>query len=240
MKNPPNSKLSNPELEAEIYYLTAQEGGRQTGVATNYRGQFFYDNHNWDAEQKFLGKEYCELGQNIKVLLRTASPDFHCGKFFVGKKFEIREGARIVGKGTITKILRDDFNYWDGETFIKSLHENIKAYSNPDDLKGYQMDFDYLLPDGDGKVIGENIQITTTDRPECMMIINANALTRSLSEISEYVFDRWKNRLALRNNLYKTDFALKSTLKKDIELDYFKLSFATWDSMYLTGEIIVK
>jgi len=73
--------------------------------------------------------------------LQTASPDFHCGKFFVGKEFEIREGSKVVGKGKISKVLRQDFNYWDGSTFLKSLNKSIKPYSDPDDLLGYRVDF---------------------------------------------------------------------------------------------------
>ena len=109
-------KLPNPELEADIYYLTEQEGGRKYqgvrkgAVVTGYRGQFHYDNHDWDAAQQFLDKEWCELGDTVKVLMQTLSPHFHYGKFFVGKEFEIREGARVVGRGKITRVLRPDFN----------------------------------------------------------------------------------------------------------------------------------
>jgi len=117
MNDGTNFKLTNPELEANIYYLTADEGGRKTPVATGYRGQFYYDNHNWIAIQQFIDKEWCEPGETVKVLIQTANPYFHCGKFFIGKEFEIREGSKVVGKGKISKVLRQDFNYWDGETF---------------------------------------------------------------------------------------------------------------------------
>lgn len=36
-------KLRNPELEAEIYYLTKEEGGRYHAVFNGYRGQFHYN-----------------------------------------------------------------------------------------------------------------------------------------------------------------------------------------------------
>jgi translation elongation factor EF-Tu-like GTPase len=111
-----NIQLPNPELEAEIYYLTEQEGGRKKqgirngAIATDYRGQFFYDNHNFDAAQQFVGKEWCELGDTVTVLIQTANPEWHVGKFFIGKEFEIREGAIIVGRGKVTKIINPDFN----------------------------------------------------------------------------------------------------------------------------------
>lgn len=240
MNNRSNFKLTNPELEADIYYLTTSEGGRQTPVATSYRGQFHYDNHDWDAMQQFLDKEWCELGETVKVLLQTASPDFHCGKFFVGKEFEIREGSKVVGRGKISKVLRQDFNYWDGAAFIKSLDKSIKPYSDPDDLLGYRMDFDGLLPDEDGKIIGEDLEFVMTNNLECMMIVKAKAKTRNLGEIAGYVIEKWKNQLATSNQLFRVDFATRTNSKGEFEMDYFKLSFATWHSIYLTGEIIVR
>jgi len=49
-----NYKLKNPELEAEIYYLTTEEGGRNSYVVSGYRGQFHYNGKDWDAPQEFI------------------------------------------------------------------------------------------------------------------------------------------------------------------------------------------
>ena len=51
-----NFKLGNHELEADIYYLTLKEGDRKTSVATCYRVQLHYGNHDWVAMQQFVGK----------------------------------------------------------------------------------------------------------------------------------------------------------------------------------------
>jgi translation elongation factor EF-Tu-like GTPase len=58
----------------------------------------------------FIDKEICNPGEKVKVHLQTLSPNAHIERFFIGKKFKIREGRRIVGKGKITKIMRPDFN----------------------------------------------------------------------------------------------------------------------------------
>ena len=102
-------KLPNPELEAEIYYLTVEEGGRKSCVCSGYRGQFYYDGINYDAGQEFIDKEYCNTGEIVKVYLQTLSPNNHIGKFYIGKEFEIREGNKTVGKGKITKIICSNF-----------------------------------------------------------------------------------------------------------------------------------
>ena len=103
-------KLEVPEIEAEIYYLTPEEGGRKTAIYSGYRGQFFYDGMNFDAPQEFIDKEICNVGETVRVYLQTVNPKNHMGKLFVGKYFEIREGIKVVGKGKITKIIRTDFN----------------------------------------------------------------------------------------------------------------------------------
>lgn len=104
-----NFKLIEPELQAEIYYLTQQEGGRKTAISNGYRGQFYYDGQNWNAPQEFINKEICHPGDTIQVYLQTVSPKNHIRKFLIGQAFEIREGDTIVGKGKITKILKIDF-----------------------------------------------------------------------------------------------------------------------------------
>lgn len=98
-----------PELEVEIYYLTTEEGGRKTPVRNGYRGQFYYDDCDWDAKQEFINIEECAPGQSVRAYLKTLSPEYHHGKFFEGKEFEIREGARVVGKGKVLKVLCSDF-----------------------------------------------------------------------------------------------------------------------------------
>ena len=112
-------KLQHPEFEAEIYYLTEKEGGRKTPVNSGFRGQFHYNDKDWDAPQEFIDKEFCNLGESVKVKMQTLSPDYHIGQLFVGQNFEIREGDKIVGKGKISKIIRQDFNYWDIQSFLK-------------------------------------------------------------------------------------------------------------------------
>lgn len=106
-----HNSFSNPiaELRATIYYLPEKEGGRKTWIGNGYRGQFFYDGKDWDACQNFINKDKCLPGENVDCYLITLSPQYHIGKFYLGKEFEIREGSKVVGRGIITEILRQDF-----------------------------------------------------------------------------------------------------------------------------------
>jgi hypothetical protein len=230
--------LTSPEIEAEIYYLTEGEGGRQTPVGNGYRGQFCYNNKDWDAPQQFIDKVWCNPGEKVKVQLQTLSPEYHVGHIKPGMEFETREGRKIVGRGKVLKVLRDDFKYWDQETFIKNLDKEIKLYSG-DDLLGFRIDFDGYLTETE---IIDDIQIEITERPECMILVKCTLLDKDLPcrQVGDRVIDCWKNDLKITNHLYKADLQCSfddQTFKS--RLDKFTLTFATWSSIYLTGQIIV-
>jgi elongation factor Tu len=94
------------DIEAEIYFLTTEEGGRMTPVFSGYRPQFYYDGHDWDAIQTYVGVvEPVQLGQTVTAQLSFLSPQYHVGKLYPGKEFLIREGSKVVGRGHVTKIL---------------------------------------------------------------------------------------------------------------------------------------
>jgi elongation factor Tu len=92
------------DIEAEIYFLTTEEGGRNTPAISGYRPQFYYDEHDWDAVQDYNVPEVYP-GQTVTARLTFLSPQFHLEKLYIGKEFLIREGQKTVAKGRIIKIL---------------------------------------------------------------------------------------------------------------------------------------
>ncbi|HEY7154960.1 MAG TPA: hypothetical protein VH575_13445 [Gemmataceae bacterium] len=104
--------MSFHSVEATIRYLTTDEGGRRTGVASGYRGQFHYSGEDWpsDAIQQFpetIAGSMIELGTTVGVIL-LFPPDRweedHSERIFVGMPFEIREGRKVVGRGVVTRL----------------------------------------------------------------------------------------------------------------------------------------
>jgi elongation factor Tu len=93
------------DVEAEITFLTTEEGGRRGPAYSGYRPQFHYDGHDWDAIQHYGDVEAVEPGQTVIAYLSFLSPKEHVGKLYPGKEFLIREGHRVVARGCITKIL---------------------------------------------------------------------------------------------------------------------------------------
>ena len=93
------------DIEAEIYFLTLQEGGRSTPVFSGYRGQFFYEGLDCDATQEYPDVEEVKPGETVRAYLAFLSPNLHYKKIHEGMAFLVREGARTVGKGTVTKVI---------------------------------------------------------------------------------------------------------------------------------------
>jgi len=93
------------DIEAKIYFLTYEEGGRKSPAYQGYRPQFYYDERDWDASQSYPDVEKANPGETVRTYLGFMSPKEHVGKVHVGMEFLIREGAQTVGKGTVTKIL---------------------------------------------------------------------------------------------------------------------------------------
>ncbi|NDV66790.1 hypothetical protein [Bacteroides sp. 224] len=226
-------KLKSSELEAEIYYLTTEEGGRENYVTNGYRGQFYYNGRDWDASQEFIEKEICNPGETVKVYLQTLSPDFHIGQFSVGQIFEIREGAKAVGKGKITKILRPDFNYWDFDSFYNQLPKTSKPYDD-ENIQRFLVDFDWAFEDLE-EISELRFQENLSNKNEMLEVecILKNKKIKCRPLIDK-VCEIWREKLSFEKSLYKV------AVQNFGDKFEFQLSFATWHDMYLTGKIVVK
>ncbi len=96
-----------PDIEAEIYFLTPEEGGRKpaTPFFPGYRPQFYYDGNHWDASQDYVGVSQVDPGQTAITELTFTQPQHHFGKLYPGKEFLCCEGPTVIARGTVTKIL---------------------------------------------------------------------------------------------------------------------------------------
>lgn len=215
------------DLQAEIYYLTAEEGGRKSSVATGYRGQFYYDGKNWDAPQAFLDKDICKPGESVIVNLSTLSPIYHYGKFYIGKEIETREGAKIVGKGKITKIYNQKFQNWSLDA-LSLFVLGLECY-NLENIRGFQKDLiKHFLLINEIEEIKSDIKLN--DERE-LLLINCvlNDKFRYGRDLLMNIFE------VLENNLFSVNQKIKLVeVKGGIG---FEIVFVTWDDSYLSGRI---
>jgi len=94
-----------PDIEAEITFVPTEQGGRKTPAFAHYRPQFYYDEHDWDAEHEYPDVESALPGQTVRAFLRFGNPAAHFGRVTPGMEFQVREGQRVVAHGRVTKVL---------------------------------------------------------------------------------------------------------------------------------------
>jgi translation elongation factor EF-Tu-like GTPase len=94
------------DVEAEITFLTTEEGGRKTPAFSGYRPQFYIDGQDFVVVHEFFDVvEPVYPGQTVKAYLSFTYPEYLVKVLHPGKEFLIREGQRVIGRGRVTKIL---------------------------------------------------------------------------------------------------------------------------------------
>ncbi|WP_086668442.1 elongation factor Tu [Lentzea kentuckyensis] len=96
----PGSVAPHTRFRASVYLLSHAEGGRHTGIATNYRPQFHFRTGD------VVG--VVELDRTLALPGDTVEVTVELGKAVamdIGLGFAIREGGKTVGAGTVGEIL---------------------------------------------------------------------------------------------------------------------------------------
>ena len=98
----PGSIKPHTLIEAQVYVLTKEEGGRHTPFFNGYRPQFYIRTMDITGTAELPeGVEMAMPGDNINMKVKLIVPM----ALEQGVRFAIREGGRTVGSGLITKIL---------------------------------------------------------------------------------------------------------------------------------------
>jgi translation elongation factor EF-Tu-like GTPase len=100
--------LPNPDLHAEITFLTTEQGGRLGPVKAGYRPSHDFKRPGGeinDAAHEYIDREWVPLGVPVDALLQFLDPERQAGRLHVGFEFTVQEGPKIVGHGRIIEIL---------------------------------------------------------------------------------------------------------------------------------------
>jgi len=98
----PGSITPHTHLEAEVYVLKKEEGGRHTPFFTGYRPQFYFRTTDVTGIVDLPeGREMVMPGDNVTVTVKLITEI----AAEAGLRFAIREGGRTVGSGVVTKII---------------------------------------------------------------------------------------------------------------------------------------
>jgi elongation factor Tu len=98
----PGSITPHVEVEAEVYALTKEEGGRHKPFFKGYKPQFFIRTTDVTGDVYDLGgAEMVMPGDTVNVKIKLINPV----AMEEQTRFAIREGGRTVGAGVVTKII---------------------------------------------------------------------------------------------------------------------------------------
>jgi elongation factor Tu len=98
----PGSIKPHTKVEAQVYVLSKEEGGRHNPFFNGYRPQFYVRTTDvTGAIGRPEGVEMVMPGDNITMTIELIQPV----AIEEGLRFAIREGGRTVGAGVVTKIL---------------------------------------------------------------------------------------------------------------------------------------
>lgn len=97
----PNSIKAATKFDADVYVLTKEEGGRLTPLFNNYKPQFYFKTADITGLITLpKNVEKVNPGNNSKMTVELVSNV----AMEVGTEFDIKEGGRIIAKGTVTKV----------------------------------------------------------------------------------------------------------------------------------------
>jgi elongation factor Tu len=99
----PGSITPHTQFEAQVYILGKEEGGRHNPFYSNYRPQFYFRTTDVTGVIELPeGTEMVMPGDNTEMTVNLIQPI----AMEEGLGFAIREGARTVGSGRVTKIIK--------------------------------------------------------------------------------------------------------------------------------------
>ena len=99
----PGSITPHTKFTAQVYVLTAAEGGRSKPFFSGYRPQFYFRTTDVTGNIKLPeGVEMCMPGDNVIMEIELITPI----AMEKGLKLAIREGGRTVGSGSVVEVLK--------------------------------------------------------------------------------------------------------------------------------------
>ncbi|MBC6994081.1 hypothetical protein QWY85_15375 [Neolewinella lacunae] len=224
--------MKNPDLIIKVKVLTENEGGRKTPFFNGYRGQFYYNNSDWDATYEIVDKNEAKPGEEVELELLTASREIHFGKFEIGKEVKIREGSRVVAIGKVSKIINQKFELWDLDKFQNTTAKNMKPYFG-DNILGFKVDFNHFL---DNEKMFKGLEIMESKNPKQLLTIKLKKKENTFATVIQFIMEQWRENLTLGSDRLRIDYELDESYK----LQNMEIQFATWSSIYMTGKIIVE
>ena len=97
------------DFRAILKYKSTEEGGRTTPAKSGYRPaiKFDFDEMLTSGMQYFIDREWVYPGETVDADISILASPYFEGCLYEGLEFKFTEGSRIIGTGTITKIINE-------------------------------------------------------------------------------------------------------------------------------------
>jgi translation elongation factor EF-Tu-like GTPase len=93
------------DIEAEVVFILPEHGGRKNPIVSGLRPIFFYDGMAWDGVMHFDTEEQIPKGIPVTMYFAFTRPEYHFGKIFMGKEFQLLDGPQIIAKGRVLRLI---------------------------------------------------------------------------------------------------------------------------------------
>ncbi|KAG4077164.1 hypothetical protein HA402_016151 [Bradysia odoriphaga] len=97
----PGTCKANDQVEAQVYILNKEEGGRSKPFTSYFQMQMFSKTWDCAAQVQIPGKEMVMPGEDAKLQLKLIKPMV----LEEGQRFTLRDGHLTLGTGVVTKVL---------------------------------------------------------------------------------------------------------------------------------------
>lgn len=97
-------------ITAKVHILSEEQGGRSSYFVvggTKYRPQFRLDRMGPTSScfiDRAAGKDRVSPGETVNAEMTLLHPEYFPDRLVAGANFELVEGSRVVGRGTIEAI----------------------------------------------------------------------------------------------------------------------------------------
>jgi translation elongation factor EF-Tu-like GTPase len=101
----------NPDLIARLTYFSIADGGRRTPAGSGHRPHTKFEGRTdtVPVEQVFADdKELMLPGESSEAEMTIIAKDKFLGSLYAGQTFEFFDGERMIGTGTILKVLNEE------------------------------------------------------------------------------------------------------------------------------------
>jgi translation elongation factor EF-Tu-like GTPase len=94
-----------PDVEAEVTFLSAESGGKLNAVKSGYHPMHqVLEDYITSGHHEYLDKNEVWPGETAVTQIWFITPEAYPGSLWIGRKVRVQEGSRLVGDAKITKI----------------------------------------------------------------------------------------------------------------------------------------